>query len=272
MYLLKRLFLIALLTLAGLSIYMMLFEEKFIYFPGSELSGTPANYGMPFEQLQVSTADGVKLHGWQMPVPESRFTVLHFHGNAGNISHRLSLYRKWQSMGLSVYAFDYRGYGKSEGKPDEAGLYEDARAVWKDVTHRLGVKPEQVILAGRSLGAAVAAKLATEVKAAGVVLETPFTNIPDMAACHYPWLPLRWLTKSRFDTKNMVKEIHLPLLVIGASEDRIAPVWMAEDIFSTANALKVKIELSGGHNNFDQISSHAYTAAWQQWISALQHP
>jgi pimeloyl-ACP methyl ester carboxylesterase len=269
MYLIKRLLFVVMMTFVGVSGYMALFEDQFIYFSSRDVQATPADYGMTFEELLVGTEDGITLHGWYMPEPLSHFTVLHFHGNAGNISHRLSLYKAWQSLGLSVYAFDYRGYGKSEGTPGEAGLYADARAVWSDLTIRLGVKPQHVIIAGRSLGAAVAAKLASEVNAAGVVLETPFSSIPDMAALHYPWLPVRWLARTNFDTESMVRDVHMPLLMIAARDDAISPAQMADSIFAAANAPKTKVELPGGHNDFDHYSSMAYGEAWREWIAML---
>ena len=176
MRLIYRFFLIAFLSLAGLSFYMMLFEESFIYFPESELQQTPASIGLTFTEYQFKTADDIVLHGWYMPHPTARFTVLHMHGNAGNISHRLSLYQRWHQMKLSVFAFDYRGYGESSGEPDEKGLYEDARAVWRLLNHELFLKPAEIIISGRSLGAAVAAKLASEKKPVGLVLETPFST------------------------------------------------------------------------------------------------
>jgi len=249
---------------------MALLEDNYIYFPSREVSTTPADFGIQFDELQITTADSVTLHGWYMPIPSSRFTVLHFHGNAGNISHRLLLYRKWQEIGLSVYAIDYRGFGRSGGEPGEQGIYEDARAAWSDVTIRLGLKPEGVIIAGRSLGAAVAAKLASEVKAAGLALETPFSSIPDMASFHYPWLPLRWLAKSQFDVVASVKNVGLPLLLIAARDDTIAPSWMAEKIFAAANEPKTEALLAGGHNNFDHYASRAYAAAWRDWIQMLE--
>ena len=265
----KQLFLIIVLSIAGLLAYMALFEDQFIYFPAGELTATPADYGMQFEECSVTTDDAVKLHGWYMPLPSSRFTVLHFHGNAGNISHRLSLYRQWQAMGLSVYAIEYRGYGQSEGEPGEAGIYNDARAAWRDLTKRLSLKPEQVIIAGRSLGAAVAAKLASEVKAAGVVLETPFTSIPDMAAYHYPMLPLRWLVRSQYDVETMVKSLHMPLLLISAGNDEIVAAGMAERIFAAANEPKIQQLLTGGHNDFDMRSDRAYSKVWLNWLKQL---
>lgn len=269
MFVLKRLLIISVATMVIVCCYMALFEDQFIYFPSRELDATPAEFGMQHEELLIATDGELTLCGWYMPVPLSTHAVIHFHGNAGNISHRLSLYRRWQAMGLSVYAIDYRGYGRSEGEPSEAGLYEDARAAWRDATMRLGLKPNSIIIAGRSLGAAVAAKLATEVQAAGVVLETPFSNIPDMAAHHYPWLPLRFLAGSRYDTKALVHDIHQPLLLIAARNDTIAPPQMAEAIFQEANEPKQKIELAGDHNDFDDYSSAAYKQAWQSWLSTL---
>ena len=248
---------------------MIMFEDQFIYFPESQLQQTPAAAGLVFEQHRFKTLDGVKLYGWFMPHSDARYTVLHFHGNAGNISHRLSLYRHWHQMGLSVFAFDYRGYGNSEGSPGEKGLYEDGRAAWRLLTEKLGLPTSSIIISGRSLGAAVATKLATEVQSAGLVLETPFTSIPDMAAYHYPWLPLRWLVKSRFDTTAMVGNIQTPMLLISAKNDSIVPTFMARSIFYAAREPKLHVSLSGGHNSFDSMSEQIYLESWRSWLDRL---
>ena len=269
MRLIYSLLLIVLIAAGGVSIYMALFEDQFIYFPDSELQQTPAAVGLAFENHQFSTTDGVRLYGWYIAHPSARFTVLHLHGNAGNISHRLSLYRRWHQLGLAVFAFDYRGYGNSEGKPGEEGLYEDGRAAWRFLIDKLAVKPAYVIISGRSLGAAVAAKLATEKQAAGVVLETPFTSIPDMAAYHYPWLPLRFLARSHFDTQAMVGDIDAPLLLISATNDAIAPPAMAGRIFAAASEPKHHVTLSGAHNSFDRLSERQYLNSWQSWLATL---
>ena len=260
---------IVLLTVGGLSFYMIMLEDRFIYFPELQVQQTPAAVGLLFEEHRFQTSDGIILHGWFMKHPSARFTVLHFHGNAGNISHRLSLYRRWHQQGLSVFACDYRGYGNSDGKPGEAGLYEDGRAAWQFLIDKSGVDPASIIISGRSLGAAVATKLATEVQPAGVVLETPFTNIPDMAAFHYPWLPLRWLVRNRFDTEIMVSGVHAPLLLISAKNDSIAPEFMAERIIDTASKPKRHVSLSGGHNSFDAVSEQQYIESWIDWVDSL---
>ena len=261
--------LVAVMAFGGTLASMTLFEDHYIYFPEAEIAQTPANVGLNYEERRFRTEDGVLLHGWYIPAPESRFTVLHMHGNAGNISHRLPLYRQWQALGLSVFAFDYRGYGKSEGEPSEAGLYRDARAAWQALTAIDGFSPGRTIVAGRSLGAAVATRLAAEVGAAGLALETPFTSIPDMASYHYPWLPLRWLARSRFDTEAMIVEVHKPLLLISAENDQIVPAGMAERILAAAKSPRSHVKLAGGHNDFDLVSSSQYRRAWQVWLQEL---
>ncbi len=249
---------------------MMLFEDQFIYFPDKEIAQTPAAIGLSFTEQQFRTADGVILHGWYMPHPSAHFTLLHLHGNAGNISHRLSLYRRWHQMGLSVFAFDYRGYGKSRGKPTEGGLYEDARAAWHHLRQGQDLSAERIIISGRSLGATVAVKLAVAFHPSGLVLETPFSNIPDMAAYHYPWLPLRWLAQSSFDTEMGVRDVDVPLLLISAKTDLIAPAFMADRIFSVANEPKRHISLAGGHNDFDHVSEREYLSSWKNWLVGLR--
>jgi alpha-beta hydrolase superfamily lysophospholipase len=249
--------------------YMVMFEDQYIYFPMRDVAHTPADAGLGFEDHHFVTDDGVKLHGWYMPGREAGFTVLHFHGNAGNISHRLHLYRRWHDMGLAVFAFDYRGFGKSEGEPSEPGLYEDGRAAWRELQDSQNIPAERTILAGRSIGCAVAAELATAVNAAGLALETPFTSIPDMAKEHYPWLPLGPFIRSRFDILQIIEGVEIPLLVISANDDRIAPAWMAGRILEAAKAPKSNVGLNGGHNDFDIVSERAYISSWTDWLNSL---
>jgi len=264
-----RILLLVALSAGALLSYMVAFEDQFIYFPDRSLQQKPSDIGLRFEEVRFQTTDGEQLSGWYMHHHSARFTVLHFHGNAGNISHRLHLYRRWHMMGLSVFAFDYRGYGSSSGKPDEDGLYNDARAAWTQLTAKRGVPPETVIIAGRSLGAAVAATLAAEVEAAGLVLETPFTSIADMAAHHYPLLPLRWLVRSRYDVEGMIESLSVPLLLISAGNDEIVPSGMAEHIFAAAGEPKMHRVLAGGHNDFDIRSDKAYDETWLNWLEQL---
>lgn len=247
-----------------------MFEDQYIYYPTKEIHSTPETVGLEFHDIHLITDDGIALHGWLIPHPEARFTLLHFHGNAGNISHRLHLYEQWHRMGLSVFAISYRGYGKSEGTPSEAGFYSDARAAWRELIKRQKIPSSQIIIVGRSLGCAVAAKLATETKPAALVLETPFTNIPDMATEHYPWIvPIRFLTQTRFDTLDLISRVNTPTLVMSAENDEIVPVTMSKKIYAAANEPKQWVTLTGNHNDFDISSSSTYTNAWNRWLNQL---
>lgn len=248
--------------------YLRMIEERLIFFPERQLAATPADIGLDYTERRFVAADNVELHGWYMPHAEARWTVLHMHGNAGNISHRLHLYRRWHDMGLSVFGFDYRGYGASAGKPSEHGLYADAQAAWNELTERLQIPPGRVILAGRSIGCAMAATLAAQKHAAALVLETPFTNIADMTRFHYPWLPAG-LVRSRFDTRSAIPKVHVPLLVIEAGDDSIVPAGMAARLLALANEPKVMISLPGDHNDFDVRSEAAYIAAWRRFLAGL---
>ena len=268
-HVLSRTLLILLLPFIAMTGWMLMFEDQYIYFPSQDVLLTPADVGLSFTEHQFRTQDDVGLHSWWVPGSGSRYTILHFHGNAGNISHRLHLHQRWHEMGLGVFAVDYRGYGKSGGDISEDGLYEDARASWRYLTSELGVPASQIIIAGRSMGCAVATELAGKVRPAGIVLETPFTNVPDLARAIYPWLPVSFLIRTKLETLARVGQLHLPMLLISAADDEIVPAGMAEKIFSEANEPKTRVALPGGHNGFDTVSEKAYVTAWKAWLATL---
>jgi len=291
MKILLRIIVIFALGMAGIVGYMVSFEADYIYAPERELARNPTAVGLNFRTEHLKTSDSVNLSAWYMPKANARFTLLHLHGNGGNMSSRLKQYRRWHDMGLAVLAIDYRGYGESEGTPSEAGLYADAQAAWKLLTVTYGIPSQHIIIAGRSLGCAVAAHLATTVKPAGLALEVPFSNLPDMSAAYYPWLPLRWFVHSQFDVETAVRSNHAPLLVISATADKIIPAGMAERVYESANAAAkskpsaasntsestqktpphaIHSILSGGHNDFDTISQAAYIRLWQRWLDSLK--
>jgi pimeloyl-ACP methyl ester carboxylesterase len=179
------------------------FQAQLLYLPniaGAGLAATPESIGLSFEEARLTASDGVKLHGWLVLAPRSRRVVLHFHGNGGNISHRLELLRLLHGMGLSVFLLDYRGYGMSESRPSETGTYLDAAAAWTYLVDQRGYAPDDIILFGHSLGAAVAAYLGGQVRPGALILESPFISIPDIAAHHYWFLPARALVRFRYAT------------------------------------------------------------------------
>lgn len=269
MRLMLRLVLVIALFVGASAVYMRTFENDYIFAPSKQMGYAPDAVGLDYSVLSFPSTDGVQLYGWYMPNPDARFALLALHGNGGNISQRLNQYRRWHDLGLAVFAFDYRGYGKSSGKPDEAGLYADARAAWNLMTGSLGIPPEKIIITGRSLGGAVAAHLAAEVNPAGLALEVPFTSMPDMSAERYPWLPLRWLVRSRFDTEVALKKVHAPLLLISAKSDGIVPAWMAQRLFSEYRQPKLRGTLAGNHSDFDRVSLHPYMKLWSIWLDSL---
>ena len=188
----------------GAASLMYLFQDRLLFLPGvpsREVTMTPEAVGLGFTNVTFSTEDGEQLDGWYVPATNARATLVHFHGNAGNIGHRLELLLIFHRLGLNVVLFDYRGYGRSTGSPGEEGIYRDAEAVWKFLTHTRGEAPQRIVLHGQSLGGAVAAHLAAKVRPAALILESSFTSAPDIAADVYPWLPARRLARLRFDAR-----------------------------------------------------------------------
>jgi fermentation-respiration switch protein FrsA (DUF1100 family) len=261
-----------LLAVVALSGMMALKEPSFIYFPSRELIATPAQVGVAYQDRWITTEDGVTVHAWYLPNPTARYTILAFHGNGGNLGDRVALYARWHRLGLAVFALDYRGYGRSQGTPSEQGLYRDARAAWTDLTGALAVPPERVVIAGRSLGSGPAVQLATEVRPAALVLESPMTNIPDMARVVYPFLPVSLLVRSRFDNARNIRDVTCPVMVIHAEQDEIIPPSMGRRVFNAARDPKQWVLLPGGHNDFDDVSTDAYLAAWHSFLDSLPDP
>ena len=249
-----------LLNLLAVIVGIYLLLSIFLYFrqgsmlflpdmPSREVVQTPAAAGMDYEDLQLETEDGETLQGWFVPAAEdTERTVLIFHGNAGNISHRLDTLRIWHRLGFNSLIIDYRGYGESSGSPSEPGLYTDARTAWQHLVESRGIAAGEIILFGRSLGGAVAARLATEVEPAALIVESSFTSVPDAAADIYWWLPVRWLSRFEFATKEYVQAVDCPVLVVHSRDDEIIPFSHGRAIFEAASEPKQFIELRGGHN------------------------
>lgn len=237
-------------------------QERMLYFPSHEVYSTPAHAGLEYKELTLKTTDGVEISAWHIPADNARGLLIFCHGNAGNISHRVDSIGIFHRLGLDVLIFDYRGYGRSGGSPDEEGTYLDAEAAWDYAVDELKVEPDRIILFGRSLGAAVAAELAVRKAGAGgagtskgpsppagLILESSFTSVPDLGARFYPFLPVRLLARYKYDTINKVKELSVPTLVIHSLEDEIAPYEHGRRIFAAAAGPKEFLQISGGHND-----------------------
>jgi hypothetical protein len=242
-------------------------QSRFIYFPDSVLSATPAELGLKYRDIDFTGADRVKLHGWLIPAEQTRGTILFFHGNAGNISHRLETIDIFHRLGYTTFIFDYRGYGKSEGAPSEAGTYLDAEAAWDYLVSREKIPPEEIIIFGRSLGGAIAAQLAARVSARACVLESAFSSARDMAADMYPLFPARLLCRFDYNTEEAVKKISCPLLIIHSPEDDIVPFSHGRKIFAAAGEPKSFLQINGNHNSGFLLSGRQYETGLADFLN-----
>ena len=256
-----RLLLILLLLALGLTVALRLLVpwivQRFVYFPHrlEEGEASPETWGLPrAETVFLEAEDGVRLHGWWLPAPPgipSRGAAIYLHGNAGHLAHRAGMGLALSHVGLDVLLIDYRGYGLSEGAPDEAGLYRDAEAAWRYVTSTRGVPPGCVLLFGESLGGAVAVELATGVPVGALVLVAPLPGTVRIARAHYP-LPdflLDW-PDHRFDALSRIGRIEAPILFAHGDEDRVIPRAEGRLLYQAASDPKYWYDAQGyGHND-----------------------
>jgi uncharacterized protein len=245
---------------------IFLFQDKFIYFPDSQLIADPAHINLEFETVSLTTADNIALHGWYIPYPHAKQTLLFFHGNAGNISHRLDSIAIFHQLGLSVLIIDYRGYGLSEGKPGEAGTYLDAETAWNYLINERGLTEQNIIIFGRSLGGGIASWLASKNKPGALVLESTFTSISDMAASIYPYLPVRWLNRIHYSSIERIDSINCPILVIHSPDDELVPYRFGQAIYAAASQPKTMFDIRGGHNDGFLLSQPEYSQALMNFI------
>lgn len=242
--------------------------DRFIYFPmrhpdgyWSELASSGA------EERWVQTADGIRLNAWWFRNPDTRIATLFFHGNAGNVTHRVGHALAMRDAGSAFYVVDYRGYGKSGGKANEAGLYADATAAYDDL-RAIGYAPNQIVIHGESLGAAVATELATRKPCAGLVLESPFISVARMAGSILPGLGP--LLARGFDNSARVPAIHAPLLVVHGDADSIIPFSHGEAVFARANSPKTFYRVRrGDHNSLLDDAGPEYVARLKAFYDSL---
>ncbi len=265
---LKRLVVIVALTYLSVSLFVAMFQTRLIYFPTPDYPVTPTDFGLEYEDLTLTTRDGVSIAAWYIPYREARGTLIYCHGNAGNISDRLHSIQLLHRMGINVLIFDYRGYGRSEGKPTEDGTYEDAETAWRYLTETRGESPERIVIFGRSLGGAVAIELAkrrstgnestsgesgtADVPAgsgpAGLIVESSFTSLLDIGRLHYPLLPVRLLVSYTYSSILKVPNITCPKLFLHGSGDMLIPISNGRQLFDAAAEPKQFITTPGDHN------------------------
>jgi fermentation-respiration switch protein FrsA (DUF1100 family) len=261
-------------------VLVFVFQSQLVFFPGTgrEVVVTPQSYGLGFETVEIRTTDGETLQAWWVPAEGARGTVLFFHGNAGNISHRLDYLRMFNRLRYSTLIVDYRGYGKSTGTPSEEGTYRDAEAAWDYLRHARLAQPRDVVIAGESLGAAVATRLAAEKSLTpaplpsgegwlespfpprgeghgmgegprAVVLFSTFTSATDLGAEVYWFLPVRLLSRIGYDNRENLKRIRAPVFIAHSRDDDIVPYAHGKRLYEAANEPKTFLEMRGGHND-----------------------
>ena len=249
---------------AGLILAVYLLQPGLVYYPeiGREFSATPSQFDLDYEDVKLVTTDGITLHGWFVPALQPRGTVLLLHGNAGNISHRLDSLLMFQRLGYSTLIIDYRGYGNSTGKPSEQGTYRDAEAAWDYLTQTRKIPSDTIVLFGESLGGAVAAWLATRHEPAALVIASGFTSVPDLATKFYPYLPVRWLSRYSYNTREYLRSVAAPVFIAHSPDDEIIPFQHGRELYAAAKSPKQFLELSGGHNE-------GFIFVRESWVQAL---
>ncbi len=267
-YFILAIALVAVLSIAAIRTGMI--ERYFIYFPERDLEADPSQFGLAYEEVTFIASDGVRLHGWFVP-GQRRVTFLWLHGNAGNISHRLdNLKLLHNKLGVSVFLFDYRGYGRSQGRPSEQGTYLDAEAALRYIGSREDGSSERVIYFGRSLGAAVAAEMAIHHLPDGLILESAFPSVPYMARRAYPFFPIWPFLRTRYDTQAKIATVDAPVLMLHGEKDDIVPIEAGRQLFDAAKEPKQFYTIHGaGHNDTYRVGGEDYFDALRSFVERL---
>jgi fermentation-respiration switch protein FrsA (DUF1100 family) len=288
-------FVILLIAYVGLGTILYFMQPTFLYCPMREVSYTPEELDLDFEDVVFKTDDGLRLNGWYIPAPlearrqksltgsvpsegslltgpavNSQFTVLFCHGNGGNIMHRLDSINFFHNLGLSCFVFDYRGYGNSEGRTTEEGTYLDVMAAYSWLIRGKKISPDDIVIFGRSLGGSIAAHLAAKVEAGSLVIESAFTSYADIGKKFYPYMPVRWFARFSYRTIDYVKAVRCPVMVIHSRNDDVVPFEFGLELYKEANEPKEFIEIFGSHNDGFLVSSEIYTKAWMKWLRFLR--
>jgi fermentation-respiration switch protein FrsA (DUF1100 family) len=250
-----------------LTLFLALRQERMIFFPDPVVGATPEAAGIPFERVTFTAADGVRLAGWYVPASGARVTILFCHGNGGNIGYLLETVKLCARLGYNLLLFDYRGYGESEGTPDEEGIYRDTEAAWNYLQRMRGGPPASIVVHGRSLGGAAAAWLARRHVPDAVIIESAFTSLGDVAASAYPLLPVRLMLRHEFPTLEHLRDVRSPVLIIHSPGDEIVPFAHGEALYAAARGPKEFLRIDGGHNDGVLLSAAAYGEGIRSFVA-----
>lgn len=254
------------LILFVFNFYLYLKQPHMVFFPLTEIEQTPQDWDLQYEEVKLKTADHVSLSSWYLPYPEAKKTVLFFHGNGGNISHRGDSLYIFHKLRLNTLIVDYPGYGESEGSPSEQGLYQTADAAWQYLVNDKKIKPENIIIFGRSLGGVAAADLASRVNAGGLILESTFSSARDIADIAFPVLSHFIYMRYSFATLDKISRIKSPVLVIHSPDDEVIPYQLGVKNYKKITAKKIFLRISGGHNDGFMQNLSTYIPTLREFI------
>lgn len=264
-----RRWLAPLLGLLVIALMLYRFEHSQVYHPTRDAEYTPDDVGRPGEEVWLRTPDGHRLHAWFFAAgkasPRARFAMLFCHGNGGNLTSRPGYYRAILETGVNLLTFDYRGYGLSEGEPSEAGTYTDATTACQWLRAR-GFAPENILVWGESLGGGIASHVAATERVGGLVLQSSFTSIPDIGAEVFPWLPVKLISRIKYDTHSRLPHLKCPVVVMHSRGDMTIRFHHGERNFAAAREPKAFIELEGDHNDPLLANRAAYVAGAEKLV------
>lgn len=258
---------------AIISAYLYFNQHRMIFFPSGDIAVTPADVNLSYEDIFLNVTDSDTVHAWFLPARKeasSSRIILFCHGNAGNISHRLETAELIIKLGYGIVMFDYRGYGRSSGKPTEENLHADAQAVYDWLLESKKVSAEDIIIFGRSLGGTVAVDLASRNKCGGLIVESTFTSIEDMGRRMFPFMPVRLLVRFNFNALEKISKVDCPILVTHSPTDEIISYEMGERLFEKAPQPKQFVKLSGGHNERLYFQDSGYVTALRNLIEGAR--
>ena len=233
-------------------------EQKNLYYPSRDIPATPANINLSYEEVCFPTRDGETLHGWFILAKKPIATVLYCHGNAGNISHRLHRVKFFHDMGINVLIFDYRGYGKSSGRPGEKGLYQDAQAAYDYLIAKKNIQSQDLVVYGKSLGGSVAVDLCQKREVGKLILESTFSSVGEVAKEIYTFLQVKLFITQKYNSLKKIDKISIPKLIVHGRDDEIIKFQHSQMLYAKAAEPKEYLPFTGGHNDEVFVTSKEY--------------
>ncbi len=244
-------------------LFVRYLESTSIFFPSNDIVNTPGDINLTYEEIVFKSQDNVSLSGWFIPCKRASFTIIFFHGNAGNISDRLDKIALFHELGANTFIVDYRGYGKSDGTPSEQGLYKDATGAFDYLNTRKDIDPKRIIAYGASLGGVVAIDLAVKRDLAALIVDSSFTRAADMSKRIYPFIPT-FLLKTKMDSLSKIKKAVVPKIFLHSPDDEVVPYEMGKELYMNAAGPKSFLVINGNHND-------GYFESRDRYVKGLGH-